>query len=320
MLIPEKEYCQVVLNTRKVLEEMGNVGKKFKNYWEKGDMYQGINDLYLNKSCNFVFELQFHTEASWDLKSQSHIIYEKFRVCKDPVEQQKLFQEGVELAMSLAIPEGVEDIPHLTRNPEPNILESYSQLIHEHAVKCKEVLIKWFASTCDLATSIQVEVDDERTVESELSALVDAHNKSVDKVVLEDYYFGVMVKIILKEETYVQQVQKLLEKAKAEDAVASSESVQCHQVVNHWVNNQGGPCVRILACLGSRASPYPADNLLFEVVLHTAQSAEAEEKANLLMRMQLSQSTKDAGMKGKVEKLRSGCKKPAGIEEIASSQ
>lgn len=38
MLVPASEYCAVVISTRKILEEMGNPGIKFKNYWEKGKL------------------------------------------------------------------------------------------------------------------------------------------------------------------------------------------------------------------------------------------------------------------------------------------
>jgi hypothetical protein len=70
-------------------------------------MYQGINDTYLNAENNFVFELQFHTPESWELKSEAHIIYEKFRVSTDPIEQMKLFEEGTRKANTVRIPEKV---------------------------------------------------------------------------------------------------------------------------------------------------------------------------------------------------------------------
>lgn len=37
MLVPEDKYVEVVLSTRVKLEEMGNPGNKFKNFWEKGN-------------------------------------------------------------------------------------------------------------------------------------------------------------------------------------------------------------------------------------------------------------------------------------------
>jgi hypothetical protein len=37
MLVPEDKYVEIVLSTRVKLEEMGNPGNKFKNFWEKGN-------------------------------------------------------------------------------------------------------------------------------------------------------------------------------------------------------------------------------------------------------------------------------------------
>lgn len=101
MLIPDQDYCTGVLQVRKEMIDKGFSVRKLKNYWEKGDMYQGINDMYCSPlHNNFLFELQFHTPGSWELKAQCHIIYEKFRLSRDPLQMQALFEEGAHSQIS----------------------------------------------------------------------------------------------------------------------------------------------------------------------------------------------------------------------------
>ncbi len=317
MLIPDDQYVATVINTRKVLEQMGYPGLKFKNYWEKGDMYQGINDIYHHTASNFLFELQFHTKASWDLKAESHIIYEKFRVCKDPVEQSKLFQEGVQLALTLNVPEGVENIPKLVRNPAPNILAAYGQLIHENSTRSKDHLKEWITKICGTTPQITVEVDDERTIEAELSDLVDTKNKPVEQVVEQDYYYGVMVKIVIDPKAYVPLVKKIIEAMKTPNP-EPSKNIQCAHVLNNWPAGKGAKCVRLLCCLGSKATTFPADNILFEVVIHTPESCEADEDANTIMKKDSNNIT-ESELAEEMNLLWESCVSPDNIHEIVST-
>lgn len=109
-------------------------------------MYQGINDTYLNAENNFVFELQFHTPESWELKSEAHIIYEKFRVSTDPIEQMKLFEEGTRKANTVRIPEKVMQLIHLTINPEPDMLSAYSHVLRVNYDSIKDPIQNWLTS------------------------------------------------------------------------------------------------------------------------------------------------------------------------------
>jgi hypothetical protein len=319
MLIPDENYCSTVLQVREKLSALGYPGIKFKNYWEKGDMYQGINDMYKCTGNNFVFELQFHTQASWDLKAESHIIYEKFRVCKDPIEMQKLFDEGTALANILNVPEGVELIPNLVRNPEPNLLSAYAQLLSENSRMREGFLSDWFGHACE-GCKISVIVDDERTIESELHVMIDEKNKSIEKVVLEDYFFGVMIRIVIPNNiSYVSQVEKLIRfmESTSED---SDKKIQCCNLINQWTIGDGAKCVRLLGALGSRSTTAPSDNMLFEVVIHSADSDETDEHIKILMRSQATKTNESQGaLISKIRTLWEACPKPVDIEKIAST-
>lgn len=250
-----------------------------------GDMYQGINDTYHNAATNFVFELQYHTPGSFDLKAESHVIYEKFRVCPDPSEQQRLFEEGVRLAETLPIPPGVESIPVLVKNPEPNVIAAYAYLIHTTGQKRHVALMEFFRNFVGDEGTIKVDVDDLPTIEAELVAMMELKDNQipVDEIVRSHYYFGISVIVILSNPSnYTDIVDKILSAMK-EPAEGESVPIRSNLVTNHWKQLAAGhlgqegtfiPGISIEAIVGSQATKYPEDNLLFEVLLTTEQAIE----------------------------------------------
>jgi hypothetical protein len=112
ILFPMQNYTEAVENTVKLLEDKGFKKVMLKNYWEKGDTYQGINAVFRSPQ-NFCFELQFHTPESFQAKSKSHELYEKFRVETDPEKRLQYFNEGVDSANEISIPDNVMRIPVL---------------------------------------------------------------------------------------------------------------------------------------------------------------------------------------------------------------
>jgi hypothetical protein len=105
-----------------------------------GDMYQGINDIY-GLPLGFKFEVQYHTPQSWDMKAESHKIYEAYRECQnDFVAQKALFEKGAALANAIAVPEGYRDIEKLTKQPEPDLLTLFAHQIRENCLKVSALL------------------------------------------------------------------------------------------------------------------------------------------------------------------------------------
>ncbi len=95
IIFPLETYTTSVEKVEKGLLQKNFKKKILKNYWEKGDGYQGINAVFCihNKTSvitsvvspnGFKFELQFHTQQSFDVKMANHGLYEKLRVEKDP--------------------------------------------------------------------------------------------------------------------------------------------------------------------------------------------------------------------------------------------
>lgn len=291
-------------------------------------MYQGINDTYRNVATQFVFELQYHTPGSFDLKKESHVIYEKFRVCPDPSEQQKLFEEGVQLAESLPIPPGVESIPVLVKNPEPNVIAAYAYLIHTTGQKRQSALMDWFSKYVGDDGSVKVDVDDLPTIEAELVALMDVKENQlpVDEIVRHHYHFGISVVVAITDPSkYTDIAERILAALKSPTA-DEPLPIRSKLVVNHWQqlqNPQLGqegtfiPGINIEAVAGTQATKYPEDNLLFEVQLTTQQALEVCQKITVRRVMLANESKKSTRASvdfGEVNALWTSVHVPAGMD------
>jgi hypothetical protein len=80
--------------------------------WEN-DQYKGINSRWREPNSGFLFEVQFHTRASFEAKELTHAAYEKLRstpaLPKD--EQARLAQFQRQVTARVPIPSGATEIP-----------------------------------------------------------------------------------------------------------------------------------------------------------------------------------------------------------------
>lgn len=86
-----------------------------KNTWE-GAEYKGINSWWRHPDSGQVFEVQFHTTASYDAKQETHAAYERLRRHPDDeneVRQLRAYQR--EVTAKIPIPQGALDIPSYRR-------------------------------------------------------------------------------------------------------------------------------------------------------------------------------------------------------------
>lgn len=70
------QYAASVAETFRRLEESGYKKVVVKNSWGT-DEYKGVNTRWRDPASGNLFELQFHTAASWRAKQQTHEMYEK---------------------------------------------------------------------------------------------------------------------------------------------------------------------------------------------------------------------------------------------------
>jgi len=83
ILLDENNYRTDVLTVENAMLNRGLKLIEKRDWWktEKLTGYQGINENW--KIENIIFEVQFHTQKSYGIKSENHTAYENFRIGLD---------------------------------------------------------------------------------------------------------------------------------------------------------------------------------------------------------------------------------------------
>jgi hypothetical protein len=78
--------------------------------WDS-DQYKGINSQWRERSSDVRFEVQFHTEESWDAKQKTHVAYEKIQDPRTSVEEaERLREYQRQVTAEVPIPHGALQI------------------------------------------------------------------------------------------------------------------------------------------------------------------------------------------------------------------
>jgi hypothetical protein len=100
--------------------ESAGFSTKVKNFWLRGDPYNGINVKVKDPQTGRNFEVQFHTETSFAVKEETHKQLEVYRkLPMDDPQRGPLWDSMTELADTQRFPPGVLDIKPLLRQ-SPN--------------------------------------------------------------------------------------------------------------------------------------------------------------------------------------------------------
>ena len=109
LCIREDEYAATVKATLQKLTDAGCSVIKFKNTWS-GFGYKGINS-QLKTPGGYVFELQFHTPASYNAKEEAHKNYEAIRdPATSPEERNRLEEFSRDLFRQVPVPDGATEL------------------------------------------------------------------------------------------------------------------------------------------------------------------------------------------------------------------
>jgi hypothetical protein len=82
-----------------------------RNTWES-EVYKGINSRWRVPENGQVFEVQFHSEASYEAKQETHAAYERLRDPATPLdEQEQLVEYQRAINARVRTPPGATDIP-----------------------------------------------------------------------------------------------------------------------------------------------------------------------------------------------------------------
>jgi hypothetical protein len=83
-----------------------------RNTWA-GEEYKGINSRWRVPESGQLFEVQFHTQSSFEAKQETHLAYEKIRDPATPKpEREELMAYQREVSARIHIPPGAPGIPN----------------------------------------------------------------------------------------------------------------------------------------------------------------------------------------------------------------
>ena len=108
---PDEKYSKGVEADCARLEAAGFQRGDRQGTWEN-DQYKGINSRWREPESGLLFEVQFHTQASFEAKQETHWAYERIRDTSTPaaeVRQLRAYQR--EVSAKVPTPPGATEIP-----------------------------------------------------------------------------------------------------------------------------------------------------------------------------------------------------------------
>jgi hypothetical protein len=97
------------------LEDAGFTLPVRANHWGD-DEYKGVNTRWIDPESGLLFEIQFHTQKSWDTKQLSHDAYQKINDIRTPTgERERLRDYQRELSAEVQPPPGWQQITNCRR-------------------------------------------------------------------------------------------------------------------------------------------------------------------------------------------------------------
>ncbi len=107
----EDRYYESTCQVHSKLEEQGFHLEFRRNTWTDLE-YKGVNSRWHDLANNMLFEVQFHTTASWNAKQHTHDTYVKISDTNTPsAERTQLRNAQKEISASISLPPRCMDIP-----------------------------------------------------------------------------------------------------------------------------------------------------------------------------------------------------------------
>jgi len=105
-----EDYVRMVNQAIAILKDTGYELGVRKNTWAN-DEYKGVNTRWRDHESGCPFEVQFHTNDSWQVKQMTHGAYTRIHDTRTPTdERERLRAYQCEVSSSLALPSGWESI------------------------------------------------------------------------------------------------------------------------------------------------------------------------------------------------------------------
>ncbi|WP_051703778.1 hypothetical protein [Glycomyces sp. NRRL B-16210] len=110
MIFEEDNYVDGVSRAESMMKDKGFEPVKWKNLWN-GEGYNGVNSFWRDPETGQVFEAQFHTQSSFDVKMAEHEAYEVARDGDAPAALQRTATElANEAFATIPKPSGFESL------------------------------------------------------------------------------------------------------------------------------------------------------------------------------------------------------------------
>ena len=108
----EQDYMIGTEETEATLSSSGYELITRKPSWDSPD-YKGVNSQWRDPDSGLLFEIQFHTHASWEAKQKTHLAYERLADPRTrPEERERLDAYQKEITASVPVPPGALEIPY----------------------------------------------------------------------------------------------------------------------------------------------------------------------------------------------------------------
>jgi len=108
----DDHYTEGVYQTEAAAKQEGFELILRKPRWD-GQLYKGINRQWRDPDSGLLFEVQFHTHASWEAKQKTHAAYERLSdPGTPPTERETLEGYQREITASVPVPPGALEIPY----------------------------------------------------------------------------------------------------------------------------------------------------------------------------------------------------------------
>jgi hypothetical protein len=105
-----RSYAEGVRTDFERLESQGFTKVESRDTWDS-DQYKGINSRWREPESGQVFEIQFHTQTSFEAKQLTHATYERLRSAQtDDTEREELLGLQRQVCAKIPIPPGVAGI------------------------------------------------------------------------------------------------------------------------------------------------------------------------------------------------------------------
>lgn len=107
MIYDEEEFTENYFKAEEYFKEKGYSIVRIKNAFTDESVYKGLNILVRDEKAGDIFELQFHTQISFDIKQRMHPIYEQMRMSDNAVEKASLLAEMAKLSKKVRLPKDI---------------------------------------------------------------------------------------------------------------------------------------------------------------------------------------------------------------------